>query len=141
MSVIVFEGDRGSTQKWFGFKVCGWRVHRNPCPFLRIVLTGKDTHPCLRISWEQNWTILWFYLCYMYLSITCYMWVPSLYDRLYFSSYSSRTNSLTLSLISSLFSYLTKKVIYGTLNSNVPAMYPKILEAQSPDIASKIYGT
>ena len=47
---------------------------------------------------------------------------------------------MTLSLISYLFLYLTKKVIYGTLNSNEPAMYPKILEAQSLGIASKIYG-
>ena len=43
----------------------------------------------------------------------------------------------TLFLISYLFLYQTKKVKYGTLNSNEPAMYPKILEAQSPGIASK----
>ena len=34
-----------------------------------------------------------------------------------------------------------KKVTSGTLNYNEPAMYPKILEAQSPDIDSRIYGT
>ena len=34
-----------------------------------------------------------------------------------------------------------KKVTSGTLNCNEPAMYPKILEAQSPDIASRVYGT
>ena len=47
----------------------------------------------------------------------------------------------TLFLISYLFLDETKKVSYGTLNSNEPAMYPKILEAQSPNIASRIYGT
>ena len=34
-----------------------------------------------------------------------------------------------------------QKVIYGTLNSNEPAMYPKILKVRSPGIASRIYGT
>ena len=34
-----------------------------------------------------------------------------------------------------------EKVTSGTFTCIEPAMYPKILEAQSPDIASRIYGT
>ena len=47
----------------------------------------------------------------------------------------------TLFLISYLFLDLKKKVSSGALTCNEHAMYPKILEAQCPGIASRIYGT